>query len=397
MNNKKSMKIIQYNHSFHPILDGSSNYIKDIVSSIQDCEFEVITTGLFGFPSIEKISNNTIVRRFHPKDVLKLAGKSPLRYLLYPFGLVIEWVRLWKEYRYMKNSKYDILHIHSIDASISWLLCNKFRTFVFMDVVFRIMRFDKIQKHKLLTIHGLPMNSNPLFDLQIKKLFDFFTNIVCVDRNIVQYFEKLNSDKTNNILYIPNSVDVKRFKFCEKNRDKDNITVGFIGRLEYSRGIDIIIDLINRLPQHITLIIIGAGNKLAIDNFKKRIDISKIEFYSNVPNDKIPEYIKMFDVLLNPVLVEGISRITLESMSCGCPVIMINKGDRYPLIHDTTGFLVESNVEDVLNIFSYINADMNKLNEMGLAARKIIESEFSMTIFSKRYIELYNTLVESND
>lgn len=398
MNNQKNIKILQYNHSFYPILDGSSNYIKDIVTSIQDCEFEVITTGLFGYPCVEKISNNTIVRRFSPKDVLRLSGKSPIRYIFYPFGLIIEWIRLWKECRYMINSKYDILHVHSIDASISWFLCNKFRTFFFMDLIFKIIRFDKIKKQKLLTIHGLPINSNPLFDRYIDELLKNFCIIVCVDKNIHDYFRKFDADiKTENILYIANSVDVKRFKFCEKNRDKDNFSVGFIGRLEYSRGIDLIIDLIDRLPQHITLVIIGAGNKLAIDNFKKKVDGSKIEFYSNIPNDKIPEYIQKFDVLLNPVLVEGISRITLESMSCGCPVIMINKGDRYPVIHNMTGFLVEPNVEYILNMLSYINADMNKLDEIGIAARRIIESEFSTTIFSKRYIKLYKTLVESND
>lgn len=389
------MKIVQYNHSMYPILDGSSNYIKDIVTSIRDYEFEVVTTGLYGYPSIEKISENAIVRRFLPKDFFKLSGKSKFRFFGYPLGLIFEWIRLWNEYKYLRDSKYDILHVHSIDASISWFLYNKFKIKFFIWVVYKIIRFDKIKTARILTIHGLPLDSNPLFDEHIKELIKHFDTIVCVDRNIVEYIEALEKNNhMKKILYVPNAIDTKKFKYLKKNQDSNELMIGFIGRLEYSRGIDILIDLIERLPQYMKLIVVGSGNELAINKFKNKVDISKIELYTNVSNDKIPDILYKFDILFNPVLAEGISRATLESMSCGCPVIMIDKGNRYPVIHMKTGFLVRPNIDKILEILEYIHSNISALDEVSIQARKIVELEFSTIPFANKYMKIYDDIIK---
>lgn len=389
------IKIFQYNHSMYPILDGSSNYIKDIVTSISGHKFEVLTKGLIGYPSEERISNNAVIKRFCPKDFLRLVSKSSFRFLFYPFCLVLEWVRLYNEYKYMKESKYDILHVHSIDASISWHLCNRFKLFFFMNIAFCIIKLGNIDKKKILTIHGLPIERNPLFDKYMITIINYFDNVVCVDHNIVDYINSLLKDEPicKKIYYVPNAVDTSVFKYEKKVRQNYKISVGFIGRLEFSRGVDLLVELIDNLPTYIKLIVVGAGNELSINEFKRRVDMSKVKFYSNIPNDQIPTYIHKFDVLFNPVLAEGISKVTLEAMSCGCPVIMINKGIRYPVIHKNTGFLVEPKIGDVLETLEYIYNENNLLDEMGLRARSIIESKFSTESFAQRYKTLYKSIL----
>lgn len=392
-----TIKVYQYNHSMYPILDGSSNYIKDIVTSISEHKFEVLTKGFIGYPSEEHISNNGVIKRFGPKDFLRLVSKSPFRFLFYPVCLVLEWVRLYNEYKYMKNSKYDILHVHSIDASISWFFCNKFKSFLFMNIAFYIIKLENIDKKKILTVHGLPLERNSLFDKYMTKTINSFDDLVCVDRNIVDYISSLLKGESllKKIYYIPNAVNTSVFKYEKKVRQDNKIFVGFIGRLEFSRGVDLLVELIDNLPTYIKLIVVGAGSELSINEFKRRVDMSKIEFYSNVPNDQIPAYIHRFDILFNPVIAEGISKATLEAMSCGCPVIMINKGIRYPIIHKNTGLLVEPNIDDVLETLEYINSENNLLHEMGLRARSIIESEFSTESFAQRYRTLYKSILDA--
>lgn len=381
----------------YPILDGSSNYIKDIVTSISDYKFEVLTKGFIGYPSEEYISNNGVIKRFGPKDFLLLVSKSPFRFLFYPFCLVLEWMRLYNECKYMRKNKYDILHVHSVDAPISWLLCNKFKLYFFMNIAFCIIKLESIDKKKILTIHGLPLERNPLFDKYMLTIVNFFDYIVCVDRNIVDYVDSLLKGKFlfKEIYYIPNAVDTSVFKYEIKVRQDNKISVGFIGRLEYSRGVDLLVELIDNLPTYIKLIVVGAGNELEINEFKRKVDMSKIEFYSNVPNNQMPVYIHRFDILFNPVIAEGISKATLEAMSCGCPVIMINKGIRYPIIHKNTGFLVEPKIGEVIKTLEYINNENNILDEMGLRARSIIESEFSTESFAQRYKTLYKSILNA--
>ncbi len=80
-----------------------------------------------------------------------------------------------------------------------------------------------------------------------------------------KYVEDTNQDK--NIWFIPNSVDTKLFRFTAPVENK-KLKVGFIGRLEKSRGLDLLYDLVRNLPGHVEVHIIGAGSALYINRLK---------------------------------------------------------------------------------------------------------------------------------
>jgi glycosyltransferase involved in cell wall biosynthesis len=156
-----------------------------------------------------------------------------------------------------------------------------------------------------------------------------------------------------------------------------------------SRGIDFLADLVKNKPENVDLTVIGAGNYKEIKRFLLMENMKSIEFYDNIKYDLIPNYIHKFDILFNPVIAEGISRVTLESMACGRPVIMLNKGDRYPVVHGKTGYLFNTSKE-LLELIDSLNFNKEELIKVGKEARRVVEDKYSNDVILPEIERLYS-------
>lgn len=318
--------------------------------------------------------------------------------VMFPNTVLADIIRQKNKIRYLKNNHYDIIHFHGggiLGTNIFYLINRFIKKPVFLD----LYNYEGIRAHKLLTVHGLyqKLSNNKLVKYCEDSFIDQFNDIICVDICIYNHLMDIyGDDSSRNIYYIPNSVDISKFKYSQIP-DREKLIVGFIGRLEGSRGLNTLYNLIEDLPNFVELWIIGAGNSTAVKKFwseaiKRGFDTSKIKFYSNIENAEIPNYIQNIDILFNPVIAEGISRITLESMSCGRPVIMSNLGNRYPVIPNKTGFLVDNNIPDIISLFQYIQENRSILNILGWNSRKIIELEFQNKITMSKLENVYKNI-----
>jgi glycosyltransferase involved in cell wall biosynthesis len=107
----------------------------------------------------------------------------------------------------------------------------------------------------------------------------------------------------------------------------------------------------------------------------------------------MPQIFNKFQVLLNPVLVEGISRVTLEAMSCGRVVIMLDYGNRYPVINAKTGFLIKNNLKDLIETLKYLYDNPKEIQKISLQSRQIVETEFSSKIIVPQIELLYSKVI----
>lgn len=392
----EKMKIIQWLDKFYPPMGGGPTFVITLTGSMPDIEFVIMANASYGYPIVKQYSKNTLIQSFLPNDIIHNSRyKGIAKPILLPYKVISEYIRFKKKQKFLEMECYDILHINGPEINYGFTTFDRQLHGSFFQ---KIANFNFINKPKVLTLHGMPsLQTNNYCDFyNEKRMIEIFDNIICVEKfiyeHVKEYTESRNLQK--NVWFIPNFVDTDKFKFTEPTY-KEKIKVLFIGRLDPVRGLDLIYRLIKNLPGYVELDIIGSGNNNQLNELKSFINGKRdIKFYENIQNEFIPKYIADCDIVLNPGKLEGISRASLESLSCGRPVIMLDVGDRYPTIHHKTGYLIKDDINELLYLFEYINNNRRELENLGKNARKIIEDEFSNDIITPKIKNIYKDLIK---
>lgn len=111
----------------------------------------------------------------------------------------------------------------------------------------------------------------------------------------------------------------------------------------------------------------------------------------------LPKYLSTSDVFAMPsrdrlfgLEVEGLGIVYLEASACELPVIVGRSGGATDaLIEGVTGFSVDGrNSIEIASAAVKLLSDKRLAKKMGKSGRKWIESEWSWTIWSKRFSDL---------
>ena len=189
-----------YRDKFIPIIGGIETHIANIIQHLPNHDFEILTNAIPHEKSYEKYGPNSVIRRFSPVDYTVVPFKNPLlSKTSFSYRVVSDVVRLRNKKNYLRNTDYDILHIHSHDICSNLLrIDRKLGRFIFTNLI----DFSYIKKPILFTFHGLYSNlqKNDImarqFDEKFVKVFD---NIVVVDKYIETALKQLC--KKNSILF----------------------------------------------------------------------------------------------------------------------------------------------------------------------------------------------------
>jgi len=115
--------------------------------------------------------------------------------------------------------------------------------------------------------------------------------------------------------------------------DKDDVAIGFLGRLVMEKGLDVFSDSVDelrsrRVPHKV--LVIGEGP--ARDWFEARIpDAIFTGFQAGAD---LGRAVAGMDVLFNPSVTETFGNVTLEAMACGLPVVAAEATGSQSLVDD---------------------------------------------------------------
>ncbi|KAF5436400.1 Glycosyltransferase involved in cell wall bisynthesis [Candidatus Methanophagaceae archaeon] len=392
------MKVIQLADGFYPLVGGGSIAIRTWIENMPDVEFEVITNALPSQNLLERYpySKNCYIRRFLPVDITYSPSYNGRKKLpLVPYKILSEWLRFSRKINYLKRAEYEILHFNGPVTNYGFFM---FDRILHRSCLTNLNDFSSINRPKVLTLHGLPseFTDNRADKENEERIIKMFDNIICVESHIAtkvkEYSKKIRQDKK--VWFIPNSVDITLFSFAPLPNE-DKLKVGFIGRLAENHGLDLLTKLIDNLPSYVEIHIAALGKTDFINEFKSRFaKTGRIHFYPNVPYVNLPRIFHGIDILFNPVKVPGLSRASLESMSCGRPVIMIKTGDRYPTVQNKTGFLINDDIYELLELLECLNNNRTILTRLGKNAREIAEKEFSHNVLIPKLKRIYESLTK---
>ena len=181
---------------------------------------------------------------------------------------------------------------------------------------------------------------------------------------------------------LPAPIDTRIFKpkagFTTAGR------IGFSGRLDDPRKnvallLDSMVDLAHSCPES-ELVLIGhrPGTPLEAWIAARGLD-ARVKLLPYVAPEQLPEILAELDVFAVPSHQEGLCIAALEAMACGVPVISTRCGGPEDFISNGhNGWLVEANARDLADALRRVIKDRASRLSMGIAARRTIESHYSI-------------------
>lgn len=180
------------------------------------------------------------------------------------------------------------------------------------------------------------------------------------------------------IVVIPNGLDHAKYGPGSSGADEDLVV--FVGRLEYYKGIDVLLDawpkVLATRPQA-KLILVGAGTAEA--EMRKRASSehlgASVSFEGFVSEETKIEWMRRATVLVQPSHKEGWGLTVLEANACGTPVVATDvPGLRDSVRAGETGLLVaKADAADLADGIVQILGDPALRQRLGAAASSWVE------------------------
>lgn len=379
-------------------------HIANIIENMPEVQFEVITNQLPNTAKLEKYKSNCVIKRFGPVVKQSIHTNKVIRKLkidAVPF-IIGEIVRVHKKINYLKKSDNDLIHIHAPFLSNTLFLFD-IRHFG-RSMLIKFLDFSDLKKHCVLTLHGsylkneedpIDYDTIPIYKDYFKRLLEPADDIIVVENYLYNYLKYyLEKHEINKNLYlIYNSVDTDFFKYKE-NRIGEKLKVLYVGRIE--KSINSLLGFLENVPSFVEFDIVGSGPPEDFLKIEKCTAGKNIKMHKNMPPNKLIRLYHEANIVWNPITIEGISRVTLEAMSCGRPVIMIEKGKRTPVIHGETGFLVDKSINSVIAVLEQVYSDDELLQKLSENSRKAIVSNYSNQVIIPKIKKIYVDLANSS-
>lgn len=221
--------------------------------------------------------------------------------------------------------------------------------------------------------------------------------------------EQLISSGFNNIVYIPEGVDLQKYSF-KKNKNK---TVLFVSRTHYYKGVmpflDSIPSVLKKIPETV-FSLHSPIDKYSPHNEEIVLKINELKtkypdnfFYETkwIPFEKIYEKYNSASILVFPSNNEGFGLPLVEAMASGAVCITTDKAPMNEIIkNNKTGFCLPLHkqrkyhdfefpkTEDIAKKIIYLLKNESIRLNMALLARKKVEKEYDLDIIMKKLLEL---------
>ncbi|MBW1740962.1 MAG: glycosyltransferase family 4 protein [Deltaproteobacteria bacterium] len=208
---------------------------------------------------------------------------------------------------------------------------------------------------------------------------------------------------------IHNGVDINKFKPRKRNLNladrlglKDSKVIITIGRLVGWKGLQVLMgalpDIKKAIP-NVRWIVVGGGpyrDALQLKCRELKLQDSVV-FSGEIPHDRLPEFISLADVMVQPSIAEEAFGITLvEAMACGIPAVGSRIGGIPEIIvHGQTGFLVPPRDKEALaEAIIKVLHDDHLRRRYGANSRERVVEHFTWASNARRLLEIFRSLSE---
>jgi len=205
------------------------------------------------------------------------------------------------------------------------------------------------------------------------------------------------ADRTVDVTYIPNGVDLNIFQPGSPISDGGPLNVICVARLIERKGQHHLIQAVRRLMDEsipVRLSLVGTGDAQAeCEALAQRLGVAQqVEFAGYVPREHIPARVAAAHVFALPSYNEGMAIAALEAMASGLPVVLTRTGGTDELVEDGVNGLAFdwADVDMLTAHLRRLATDRALARRMGAASRTRA-MQFSWDAIAEQYLEIFNT------
>ena len=218
----------------------------------------------------------------------------------------------------------------------------------------------------------------------------------------------------NKIRVVYNGVDSDIFKPNEKPILPSNLAhlsskriILFVGHFGLRKGIIFLIrslDIVRREIPDVHLLCVGGTPKWLGGIDYRQILLSEISrlglndyvtLSDAVKNRELPDIYNSSELLVLPSYYETFSKVCIEAMSCGIPVVATHMGGIPEVVEENvTGYLVPyGSVKKLADVIISLLQDRGRAKKMGINGRIRVLRNFTWSAVSERIQKVYNELL----
>jgi len=188
----------------------------------------------------------------------------------------------------------------------------------------------------------------------------------------------------------------EKFDLKPKTTDNPEIVVGFVGFLNPWHRLDLAVEAIGELKHlNIRLLCVGDGN----DNIRETLLAQshelgipdRVEFTGLKARDEVFDYVKQFDIALQPAVTPYASPLKLfEYLAAGSVIVAPNSPNILEIIDDDTAIVFEN--EDLQSFKEQLKYAINHFNELFAlrerARKMILDKGFTWQGNARRVVDI---------
>jgi mannosylfructose-phosphate synthase len=312
--------------------------------------------------------------------------------------------------KFIRENKldYDLYNGHYVDAGI-----------VALDVAKKMHKPCYFTPHSIGAwkqdqMGGDPEEMEKKFNFKLRnseemRLYKAVNGLSLTTQLQYEKLQELSKYDADNIAIIAPGVDIYRYNLptAEDLKIETNTPEKYVlclSRIDTNKGHDLLLNAFALVKDKITdvdLVIAGgspnpkprelevfAKMDAIIENNNMQDRVIKIGY---VADEMMRPLYQQSQLFVLPSLFEPFGMTTQEAMACGKAVIASKFGGiRNVITHGVDGMLVDAaNPQEFADVLIELLSDDNKRKAMGIAARKLIEREFSWKAIAEKFLNFY--------
>ncbi len=195
-------------------------------------------------------------------------------------------------------------------------------------------------------------------------------------------------------------LDPELFRPPEPGKRGDVFSIGYLGRLVYSKGADVLLRALAGLAGEWKAQIVGDGDEReTLEQLARVLGIwERVEFVAWVDPSDVPGYLRGWHALALPSRTtahwrEQFGRVLIEAMACGVVPVGAATGEITNVIGSEGFVFPEDNVETLRDILQKLNNEPGERKRLVDAGRKRVLEEFTWDVLAGKAHRLYKNIL----
>ena len=231
-----------------------------------------------------------------------------------------------------------------------------------------------------------------------------YNKIIAVSKGVKEELIHYYNLPSEDIVIIPNGVDLEEFKPDKEKRRKiretyeiadDEVVLMFSGYEFRRKGLEYIIKALPLVKGKVKLLVVGKDDPNYYKELASKLGVmDKTIFTGFVPD--ISEYYAASDLFVFPTLYEPFGLVITEALASGLPVIVSEFAGATDIMNDgCEGLLLKdpTNPKEIAEKVNVLVEDENLRKQMSRNARKTVE-KYSWDEVARKILEIYEEVAK---